>query len=223
MSEKKNSSARGSTSEQNLNVKTESPSDAWSDYSDSVFSTRHLDEADKEIRTSSVVLTAANVTKMYVGIAFISVSRSISLAGIYTALLGFAYVLSVNIYCVYILLKARNRFKHSKIVDICDLAAKLYGEGARKYMTFLLVSANTLFLMCYAVFFGSQIDQLMCKTFNVSECGHPHWYAAASTFVLLPIIFQRRLRNIGFFSLVVLAFTMVSIGMIVYICVQVIR
>jgi hypothetical protein len=201
----------------------ESPSEAWSDYSDSVFSTRHLDEAAKEVRTSSAVLTAANVTKMYVGIAFISVSRSISLAGIYTALLGFAYVLSVNIYCVYILLKARNRFKHCKIVDICDLAAKLYGEGARKYMTFLLVSANTLFLMCYAVFFGSQLDQLMCKTFKVSECGHPHWYAAASTFALLPIIFQRDMANIGRFSLVVLAFTMVSIGMIAYICIQVIR
>jgi|APSaa5957512535_1039671.scaffolds.fasta_scaffold341309_1 hypothetical protein len=102
--------------------KVPSPSDGWSEYSDSVFSTRHLDEKDKVIRTSSYVLTAANVTKMYVGIAFISVSRSISLAGIYTALLGFVYVLSVNIYCVYILLKARNRFKHQKIVDICDLS-----------------------------------------------------------------------------------------------------
>lgn len=114
-----------------------------------------MDEKDKVIRTSSYVLTAANVTKMYVGIAFISVSKSISLAGIYTAILGFVYVLTVNIYCVWILLKARNRFKHCKIVDICDLSVKLYGEGARKYMTFLLVGANSLFLMCYVLFFGS--------------------------------------------------------------------
>ena len=104
------------------------------------------------------MLTAANVTKMYVGIAFISVSKSISIAGIYTSLLGFVYVLSVNLYCVWILLKARNRFKNDKIVDICDLAVKLYGENARQYMTFLLVSTNFLYLMCYEVFFGSQID-----------------------------------------------------------------
>ena len=199
------------------------PSELWEDYSDSVFEERHLSKEDKEIRTSSTLFTAANVTKMYVGIAFISVSRSISLAGIYTAALGFCYVLLVNIYCVWILLKARNRFKHSKIIDICDLTAKLYGEDKRKYMTFLLVSTNILFLMCYVVFFGSQLDQLMCSSFKLTACGHPHLYAVACTTFLLPIIFQKELRNIGFFSLVVLAFTMAAIVMILYICIQVIR
>jgi len=175
------------------------------------------------MRTSSTILTAANVTKMYVGIAFISVSKSISIAGIYTSLLGFVYVLSVNLYCVWILLKARNKFKNDKIVDICDLAAKLYGESARKYMTFLLVSTNTLYLMCYEVFFGSQIDQLMCTTFHIGECGHPHWYAVAFSILLLPVIFQKRLRNIGFFSLVVLVFTLISILLIIFLCIKIIK
>ena len=110
------------------------------------------------MRTSSGFLTAANVTKMYLGICFISVTKSISMAGIYTSILGFVYVLSVNIYCVYLVIKARNRFKHDRIVDICDLGAKLYGENSRKYISFLLIATNMLFLMCYEVFFGSQID-----------------------------------------------------------------
>lgn len=130
----------------------------WSDFSDSVLSIKDLAEEDKDIRTSPWYLTAANITKMYIGICFISVTKSISMAGIYTALCGFAYVLFVNIYCVWLIIKARNRFKHDRIIDICDLGAKLYGESARKYITFLLVATNMLFLMCYEVFFGSQLD-----------------------------------------------------------------
>ena len=91
---------------------------------------------------------------MYVGIAFLSTSKRISQAGIYGSLIGFTYVILINLYCVYILIKARNRFKNDKIVDICDLSVKLYGEGARKYMTFIMIISNTPFLMCYVIFFG---------------------------------------------------------------------
>jgi len=80
----------------------------WSDFSDSVLSIKDLAEEDKDIRTSPWYLTAANITKMYIGICFISVTKSISMAGIYTALCGFAYVLFVNIYCVWLIIKARN-------------------------------------------------------------------------------------------------------------------
>ena len=53
-------------------------SDNWSEFSDSVLSTRHLTESEKESRTSTLVLTVANVCKMYVGIAFLSTSKCIS-------------------------------------------------------------------------------------------------------------------------------------------------
>ena len=123
-----------------------------------VWFTEDLNEEDKDIRTSPWYLTAANVTKMYIGICFISVTKSISMAGIYTSMIGFAYVLLVNIYCVWLIIKARNRFKHDRIIDICDLGVKLYGESVRKYISLLLISTNLLFLMCYEVFFGSQLD-----------------------------------------------------------------
>ena len=151
-------------------------------------SVKDLTEDDKDIRTSPWYLTAANITKMYIGICFISVTKSISMAGVYTSIIGFIYVLSVNLYCVWLMIKARNRFKHDRIIDVCDLGAKLYGEGARKYITFLLISTNLLFLMCYEVFFGSQLDQLMCRTFKVDTCGHHHKWAIIGTIVLLPAI-----------------------------------
>lgn len=72
---------------------------------------------------------------MYVGVAFISCSKSIQQAGIYGAIIGFVYAVTSTIFCVYLLLKARNRFKSDyKIVDICDLGAKLYGPGIKPFI-----------------------------------------------------------------------------------------
>ena len=63
----------------------------------------------------------------------------------------------------------------------------------------------------------------MCTTFKITECGHPHFYAFGFSIVLLPVIFQKRLRNIGKFSLVILIFTLISILLIIYICVEIIK
>ena len=63
---------------QDSNSEDQQPSDNWSAFSDSVLSTRHITEKDKLIRTSDHILTSANISKLYVGIAFISVSKSIS-------------------------------------------------------------------------------------------------------------------------------------------------
>lgn len=78
----------------------------------------------------------------------------------------------INLFCVYILLKARNRFKREDIVDICDLAVALYGEWIRPLMAVLLITTNSCFLMAYVMFLGTQSDQLMCKTFKAAECGN---------------------------------------------------
>ena len=58
------------------------------------------------------MFTIANVCKMYVGIAILSAGKSISEVGLYGAFVGFGYVCSINLYCIYLLLKARNRFKN---------------------------------------------------------------------------------------------------------------
>jgi hypothetical protein len=92
---------------------------------------------------------------MYLGIAFISVPKSIQQAGIYGALIGFCYVVIINVYCIYILLKARNRFKREEIVDLSDLSAKLYGESSRWAVAGLLLVINSMILMCYTMYFGT--------------------------------------------------------------------
>ena len=110
---------------------------------------------EKAYRGSAWYLTAANLTKMYVGIAFISVPKSIQQAGLYGAILGFIYIVTMNVFCVYILLQARNRFKRERIVDIADLAQRLYGGWAGSLMSVLLVATNCTFLMAYVMFFGT--------------------------------------------------------------------
>jgi len=148
------------------------PSDNWPAYTDSKFSKRHLNKETSRVRTSTWFLTTANLIKMYVGIAFISTPKSIAQAGIFGSLVGFVYIVLTNIFCIYILLKARNRFKREKIVDMCDLGSRLYGEWIRPYLSILLILTNATFLMCYIMFFGTATDQLMCKTFKKEECGY---------------------------------------------------
>ena len=99
--------------------------------------------------------TVANLAKLYVGIAFISTPNSIAMTGLYTSIIGFAYVTFSSIFCVYLLIKARNRFKSKNIIDICDLGVVLYGNWMRPILTFLLMFTNTIFLICYLMFFGS--------------------------------------------------------------------
>ena len=67
------------------------PSDLWSDYSDSKFSNKHLTAKDKQSRTATLLFTTANMAKLYVGIAVISVSKLMSRAGIYTGIVGIIY------------------------------------------------------------------------------------------------------------------------------------
>lgn len=164
----------------------------------------------------TMLLTAANLTKMYVGIAFISTPKSIAMAGVFGSLVGFAYIVLINIYCIYILLKARNRFKKLVIIDICDLSAVLYGEWSRPIMTTLLIVTNATFLMCYVMYIGTQTDQLLCKTFFVAECGNNKIYSLIILASLLPILFLRKLSFIAYFSIFVLFFTFLAIFLIIY-------
>jgi hypothetical protein len=61
-------------------------------------------DSSKSIRTSSTLLTAANVIKMQIGISFISVSKSISMVGIYASFIGFIYTILINIWSVWLIL-----------------------------------------------------------------------------------------------------------------------
>ena len=153
---------------------------------------------------------------MYVGIAFISVPKSVSQAGLIGSIVGFMYIVAINIWCIYILLKARNRFKREEVIDICDLSVKLYGEGTRPIMSILLIATNAFFLMAYVMFLGTQTDQLVCRTFRAEECGYGKLYAVYIFLGLLPIIMLRKLAYIGYFSIFVLVFTFISVILILY-------
>jgi len=85
-------------------------------------------------------------------------------------------------------------------------------------MSILLIATNACFLMAYVMFFGTQTDQLVCKTFKLRECGHPIEYSLAILAFLLPILLLRSLGAIGYFSIVVLIFTFYAIGVIIYMC-----
>ena len=161
---------------------------------------------------------AANLLKLYIGIVFISVSGCIAQVGIYCSIFGITYVTLINMYCVYILLKARNRFKRRRIVDIGDLAAALYGEDVRKWMQLVLVASNSMFLIFYEKFFGTQIDQLICRSFKLMPCGHQTLYMVALNALLLPVIFQKQFSNISYFSMIILIFTALAFIIIVFKC-----
>ena len=133
----------------------QNPSDFWGPYTNSHFSERHLNSKTRRIRTSGPLPTIANLTKLYVGISFISTPNSIAMAGLYTSIVGFIYVIFSSIFCVYLLIKARNRFKSKNIIDICDLGVVLYGDWMRPILTLLLLFTNSIFLICYLMFFGS--------------------------------------------------------------------
>jgi hypothetical protein len=84
-------------------------------------------------------------------------------------------------------------------------------------MAILLIMTNGFFLIAYILFFGAEADLIVCKTLKIRECGHPYEYQTIILAFLLPILFIRRLRNIGFFSIFVLLFTFFALGIIVYI------
>jgi len=119
------------------------------------------------------------------------------------------------VFCIWLLLKVRNRFKTVEIIDIVDLGSTLYGEWIRPILAVLLVATNSSFLMVYIIFYGTQIDQLVCKTFEAAECGNHHLYSALVIVTLLPIIYMRSLKNIGYFSAFCLIFTLIGIVIIV--------
>jgi len=161
----KNDDALKHSDKKDGNKIDETISDKWSDITDSDMSATDLCVEDKENRTSNTFKTTVNIIKMYVGVIFLSISGCIGYVGVGASIIGMTYVLIINIYCLYILLKARNRFKHHKVVDIVELAVMLYGEKARVWMSIVLFSSNMMYLCFYQMFFGTQIDLLVCKTF----------------------------------------------------------
>jgi len=55
-------------------------------------SEKHLNAREKAHRSSTTFSTVSNLIKMYVGVAFVSGSKSIAQTGIYGALIGYIFI-----------------------------------------------------------------------------------------------------------------------------------
>ena len=66
------------------------------------------------------------------------------------------------------------------------------------------------------MYIGTQVDQIVCKTFMLAECGANREYAIYVLLALLPIICLKSMSYIGIFSIFVLIATFIAIGLILY-------
>ena len=88
-------------------------SEAWSTFSDSNLSDHHISEAEKaSVRTSSDFHTIVNMTKTFMGITTLVLPKFIADYGLQTAFVGTIILATLNCYTMWLLVKARNRFKH---------------------------------------------------------------------------------------------------------------
>lgn len=60
------------------------------------------------------------------------------------------------------------------------------------------------------------MDQIICKTFMLEECGYNKEYAIYVLLALLPIICLKQMSFIGIFSIFVLVATFIAVGLILY-------
>lgn len=63
----------------------------------------------------------------------------------------------------------------------------------------------------------------MCETLVLSECGHPHWWSAALAICMLPVVYLKSFRNIGYFSIFTLVLTFVALSLVLYVCVKILN
>jgi amino acid permease len=96
----------------------------------------------------------ANVIKLYIGIAFLGVPKGFSKAGIYGSIISLIYLLLINMFTTCLMIKARNKFKNKRIVNLSDLAFEVYGERAKWVIDFLVVITQLSFLVAYNIYFG---------------------------------------------------------------------
>ena len=124
-------------------------------FSDSNLSVNHIsNEEMNSMRTSSTCATFFNLIKCYFGIAALSYARFIANNGVFTALIGVCISVSINAYSVWLITKARNRFKKDKIVSLIDLGVKIYGQGVEIPMVIIQMLGALMYLFPYNKFFG---------------------------------------------------------------------
>lgn len=124
------------------------------------------------MRTTDPVSSQFNMINMYVGIAIIALPKAVSEVGFVGAVCGLLLVNCLSLISSYFLLKARNRYKKERILDLADLANVCYGPMMKLVCQSVLITANVAFLMAQTMYLGGQADLLMCQFLDrPMECG----------------------------------------------------
>jgi amino acid permease len=116
------------------------------------------------MRSSGYIHSLLNVFKGYIGISFLAIPHGFKQVGIYGAVIGLFCILLLNLYTVWLLIKARNKFKRTRIMSLSDLAEAILGETGRLLSDILLISTELTFCISYTIYFGHELDVLFCQT-----------------------------------------------------------
>eukprot|EP00347_Sterkiella_histriomuscorum_P009027 403342809 len=181
----------------------------------SYFSSKHVNEEYMKIRTSSFWHTIFNLFKGYVGISFLAIPYGLKIVGIYGSILSLILVLLINLYSVLLLVKARNKFKNMQITNICELGEILYGQTAKYLCDIILLSLILSICMAYTIYFGDQIDQILCELLQVTKCGKHILYRLLFSVAIVPFTFLNSFRNLSYVSLVCNTIALVAVFFIV--------
>lgn len=79
----------------------------------------------------------------------------------------------------------------------------------------VIVVAQMSFLISYTIYIGQQTDQIICKTMRWIQCGNDVFYRIIMCLVLLPVVYQKQLKNISYFSLFGNVATVIAIVIII--------
>lgn len=74
------------------------------------------------------------------------------------AAVGLSWLLFVNCFTAFLLIKTKNKFKKSEILSIGDLAFKVFGENAKTFTDILIMLSYASYLICFNSYFGIQFE-----------------------------------------------------------------
>lgn len=91
----------------------------------------------------------------------------------------------------------------------------LYGSKVRIASDTLVVFTAITFCIPYTIYFGKQLDQILCDSFEIFSCGGKNYYRIAISILILPAVYKKQFRNVFYISLVASIATMIAIIMII--------
>jgi len=125
-----------------------------------------------------------------------SFPRTFTDTGFAGTMFALMFGLLINMFSVYLLIKARNYYKHENILNLAELVERTHGRNWKIFVQAVIVLTQALFIMIYFIYLGEQASILANGT-NESRLT----YAFIFTLVLMPVIAIKMLKDVSIFSL----------------------